>query len=38
MLSRTLTAQAVGDALLVTLTAECQEQIGRFVELPAQGG
>lgn len=38
VLSRTLTAQAVGDALLVTLTAECQEQIGRFVELPAQGG
>ena len=34
VVSRELTAQRVGDTLMVTLTAECQEQIGRFVEMP----
>ena len=34
VLSRELTSQVVGDTLLVTLSAECQEQVGRFIELP----
>ena len=34
VLSRELTSQVVGDTLLVTLSAECQEQEGRFIELP----
>lgn len=33
VLSRELTAQVVEDTLLVTLTAECEEQIGKFVEI-----
>ena len=34
ILSRELTSQVVGDTLLVTLSAECREQVGRFIELP----
>lgn len=34
ILSQEITSEAVGDILLVTLTAECEEQVGRFVEMP----
>jgi len=34
VLSRDLTWQVEGDTLLVTLSAECEEQIGRFVGAP----
>ena len=36
VLRRELTARAEGDVLVVTLSAECQEQIGRFVETPEE--
>ena len=36
VLSRELTGQVEGDTLLVTLTAECREQIGQFVEIPKE--
>ena len=35
LLHRELTSETVGDTLLVTLSAECEEQIGRFVEMPS---
>ncbi len=34
VLSRELTSQVVDGNLVVTLVAECQEQIGRLVEIP----
>ena len=34
VLSRSLSTEARGDTLLVTLSAECEEQVGRLVELP----
>ena len=34
VLSRSLSAEVRGDTLLVTLSAECEEQVGRLVELP----
>jgi len=36
ILSRELTTEIMGDTLLVTLTAECEEQIGKFVEIPKE--
>lgn len=36
VLRRELTARAVGDTLLVTLSAECSEQVGRLVEIPKE--
>lgn len=36
LLRREVNYQAEGDTLLVTLTAECQEQIGKFVEIPKE--
>ena len=36
VLRRELTGQVVGDTLLVTLSAECQEQIGRFIDSPKE--
>ena len=36
ILSRELATEMVGDTLLVTLTAECEEQIGKFVEIPKE--
>ena len=36
VLSRELTCEVVGDTLLVTLSAECQEQIGRFIDTPKE--
>lgn len=36
VLSRELTYETVEDTLLVTLTAECEEQIGKFVDLPKE--
>ena len=36
VLSRTLTAEIQDDTLLVTLTAECEEQIGKFVDIPKE--
>ena len=32
----TLTSVPWGDDILVELSAECQEQIGRFVEIPKE--
>lgn len=34
LLRRELRSEVVGDTLLVTLSAECEEQVGRFVEMP----
>ena len=34
--SRELTCEALGDILLCTLTAECEEQIGKFVSIPKE--
>ncbi|MDE7243106.1 MAG: sporulation protein YqfD [Oscillospiraceae bacterium] len=34
VLKRSLSSQTAGDTLLVTLSAECEEQIGRLVEMP----
>ena len=34
VLSRELTSRVEGDTLVVTLSAECQEQIGQFVAMP----
>ena len=34
VLSRSLSTEVRGDTLLVTLSAECEEQVGRLVELP----
>lgn len=36
VLSRELTYEVVEDTLLVTLTAECEEQIGKFVDIPKE--
>lgn len=36
VLSRELSYEIVEDTLLVTLTAECEEQIGQFVEIPKE--
>ena len=36
LLSRQINSQVEGDTLLVTLTAECEEQIGKFVEIPKE--
>ena len=36
VLSRELTCEVVGDTLMVTLSAECQEQIGRFIDTPKE--
>lgn len=36
VLSRSLTSEVTGDILLVTLTAECEEQIGKFIETPKE--
>ena len=36
VLSRELSYEVVEDTLLVTLTAECEEQIGKFVEIPKE--
>ena len=36
VLSRTLTAEIQDDTLLVTLAAECEEQIGKFVDIPKE--
>ena len=36
LLSRQINSQVEGDTLLVTLTAECREQIGKFVEIPKE--
>ncbi len=36
VLRRELTARVVGDTLLVTLSAECSEQVGRLVEIPKE--
>ncbi len=36
VLRRELTCAAAGDMLLVTLTAECEEQIGKFIDLPKE--
>ena len=33
---RELTCEVVGDILLCTLTAECEEQIGKFVSIPKE--
>ena len=33
---RDLTCEVVGDILLCTLTAECEEQIGKFVSIPKE--
>lgn len=34
VLRRDLTCEVIGDILLCTLTAECEEQIGKFVSIP----
>ena len=34
LLERKLTSQVVGDTLLVTLSAECEEQVGKLIEMP----
>jgi len=36
VLTRKLSSEAVGDTLMVTLSAECEEQIGKLVELPKE--
>ena len=36
VLSRSLSTEVRGDTLLVTLSAECGEQIGQFVEIPKE--
>lgn len=36
LLRREVNYQVEGDTLLVTLTAECEEQIGKFVEIPKE--
>lgn len=36
VLSRELTGEIAGDTLLVTLCAECEEQIGKFVAIPKE--
>lgn len=36
VLSRELSAETENDTLLVTLTAECEEQIGKFVDIPKE--
>ena len=36
LLSRQVNSQVEGDTLLVTLTAECREEIGEFVEIPKE--
>ena len=36
LLSRQVNSQVEGDTLLVTLSAECREQIGRFVAIPVE--
>ena len=36
ILRRSLTGETVGDTLLVTLSAECEEQIGKLVEIPKE--
>lgn len=36
VLRRELTCAAAGDMLLVTLTAECEEEIGKFIDLPKE--
>ncbi len=38
ILSRDLTCVRVGDTLMVTLSAECEEQIGKLVEIPGGEG
>ena len=38
ILSRDLTCAKVGDTLMVTLSAECEEQIGKLVDMPAEDG
>ena len=38
ILSRDLTCAKVGDTLMVTLSAECEEQIGKLVDMPADDG
>ena len=36
VISRELTCEVLGDILLCTLTAECEEQIGKFVSIPKE--
>ena len=36
LVSRQINSRVEGDTLLVTLTAECEEQIGKFVEIPKE--
>ena len=36
VVSRELTCEVTGDILLCTLTAECEEQIGKFVSIPKE--
>ena len=36
VLDRTLTYERAGEDLIVTLSAECGEQIGQFVEIPKE--
>ena len=36
VLERSLGYEIVGDTMLVTLSAECEEQIGQFVEIPKE--
>lgn len=36
VVSRSLTCEVVGDILLCTLTAECEEQIGTFISIPKE--
>ena len=36
VLNRTLSSEIVDGTLLVTLTAECEEEIGTFVHLPKE--
>ena len=36
VLRRDLTCEVIGDILLCTLTAECEEQIGKFVSIPKE--
>ena len=36
VVSRSLTCEVIGDILLCTLTAECEEQIGKFVSIPKE--
>ena len=38
VLRQEVQGRAEGDVLVVTLSAECQEQIGRFVAMPGEDG